>query len=641
MDHVGQNDNTRQIQHKPVPLYAQALTFDEAPLLSSAQNYVSNRDADRGAWRRSDEPRPTEHGRGAQPKLTSATGETSYELVKTPSNKQTKRRGPRRSSRRGWQLLQGWWQEIVWCIISIICIIILVMVLRSYNNEPLPNWPLGLTLNTVVAFIATFCRTSFVLPVVESLSQYKWNWYKSPRPLKDFQIFDEASRGPWGSLRLLLATKGRLVGVLSAVILVSGIVTSTVTQSVVTYPTRSVQLPGNDNALTLRNEGYFWVTANSNSRRDVMFPINQIIPRSLNTPPEEAIPYHQASCRTNNCTWPLFTSLAVCVDMKNVTDLLTSEEGPTELPTNINATLPNGLFLQHISGYATMNISTGPSLSFNDTDVMTAKLFHFFVMYYGGQLRATEIIMHWCVNTYRVNVHENVPVTERVASHTIPSSGEVFVKNYNRTMNLTYFTSPDSPDTKYYAGGHGPDEIASVLESALVGAASDFGQYRYENGSQIYSTALSRAQIGINAANESQKLDDTQFTTLRNLTENIASGLTNALLTTNVSGSALQEERFVSIRWPWLTLLAAQVGLSVLTLVIIIIDTAGLNIDIVKGSPLPALLAMDPAEKDMLLRDHSEETGKIKSELPHLRAFGIAGGLQRNGDKWVLQALER
>lgn len=55
------------------------------------------------------------------------------------------------------------------------------------------------------------------------------------------------------------------MGVLSAIILVSGIATSTLTQSVVTYPTRNIQLPGNDSALTLKNDGYYWATANTNA----------------------------------------------------------------------------------------------------------------------------------------------------------------------------------------------------------------------------------------------------------------------------------------------------------------------------------------------------------------------------------------
>lgn len=108
-----------------------------------------------------------------------------------------------------------------------------------------------------------------------------------------------------------------------------------------------------------------------------------------------------------------------------------------------------------------------------------------------------------------------------------------------------------------------------------------------------------------------------------------------------MSGSALQEERYVSIRWPWLTLLAAQVGLSILTLVIIIIETARLDVEIVKGSPLPALLAVDPAEKNALLGDCSRGMREAESGLPHLRPFGIVGGLQRDGDNWVLQHAKR
>ncbi|KAI8317435.1 hypothetical protein K4K59_006696 [Colletotrichum sp. SAR11_240] len=423
---------------------------------------------------------------------------------------------------------------------------------------------------------------------MESLSQYKWNWYKkSPRPLADFRVFDEASRGPWGSLKLLVTTKGRIIGIMSAIILVSGIATSTLTQSVVTYPTRHTVLPANDSALTMRNDGYFWATANGN---------------------------------------------AVHGD---------------PIKAGTNATLPNGVSMQRSAyGYHNMNISTGTSLSYNDTDIVKAELFNFFVLYGPAptQLRAYEIMMHWCINTYNVTVQNNVPITQQVASYTKPNLGEVFVENYNMTINGTYLTSPDSPGKQYVASGMGPDNIAGALANTLVGYYIDLGAYTFNNGSEIYGTALSRAAIGINPLNESQKLDDTYFITLMNLTQNIASGLTNALLTTNESGSAWQDEVFVSIRWPWLTLLAAQVGLSIITLLIIIIQTAGLDIEIVKGSPLPAFLAMNPDEKTALMREQQEMDMRNRDnelQIPHLRAHGIVGGLERRGEEWVLRSSDR
>ncbi|TEA17003.1 hypothetical protein C8034_v000534 [Colletotrichum sidae] len=624
-------------RRKPVPSYVPPLAYDEALLLASADARVYDFEPD--VTQSSGAQRQDTFAKDYKPNSTFASRETEYELVTSPGHGRTKEDSRRSGSRRRFHVLRGWWPEIVWCIVSIVCIIVLVVVLHAYDGQPLPNWPSGLTLNTVVAFISTFCRTSFVLPVMESLSQYKWNWYKSPRPLADFRVFDEASRGPWGSLKLLVTTKGRLVGILAAVILVSGIATSTLTQSVVTYPTARLQLPGNDTALTRRNDGYFWASANSNSVRDVMFPVNQAVPRSLYTPPEEAILYHQASCSTSNCTWPTFTSLAVCVDMKNVTELLDSDGDPQEPGTN--STLPNGLTMQRSSyGYNNMNISTGTSLSYNNTDLINAKLFNFFVIY-GPTLRATEIMLHWCVNTYNVTVQNNVPVTQQVASHTKPSIGEVFVESYNMTVNGTYLTSPDNPEKKYVADGLGIAQIESILSATLVGYYINLAQYTFNNGTEIFGTALSRAgiQAAVGSLSESQALDDAQFTALRNLTQNIATGLTNALLTDDQGGSAWQDERFVSIRWPWLTLLAAQVGLSIVTLLLIMFQTACLDIDIVKGSPLPALLAINPMENIAMLREQQEGDVREldeKMQQHHLRAHGIVGALGRKGDGWVL-----
>jgi hypothetical protein len=122
--------------------------------------------------------------------------------------------GSMSESTGGWQkttrrIIDGWWQEMLCCLISIIFLITLAITLRKFNNKPLPNWPSGITLNTVLACKATICRTALLIPVTEGLAQPKWTWFKmKPRPLKDFEAFDKASRGLGGSLSLLLYTKG-------------------------------------------------------------------------------------------------------------------------------------------------------------------------------------------------------------------------------------------------------------------------------------------------------------------------------------------------------------------------------------------------------------------------------------------------
>ncbi|KAF4946585.1 hypothetical protein FGADI_11064, partial [Fusarium gaditjirri] len=112
------------------------------------------------------------------------------------------------------RVIEGWWQEMLCCLVSVVALVILTMTLKKFNNQPLPDWP------------------------SEGLAQAKWVWFKQPRPLKDFEAFDKASRGLGGSLSLLSHTKGWFVGIIAAFLLSTTIATSTITQFAVTYPSR-------------------------------------------------------------------------------------------------------------------------------------------------------------------------------------------------------------------------------------------------------------------------------------------------------------------------------------------------------------------------------------------------------------------
>lgn len=43
----------------------------------------------------------------------------------------------------------------------------------------------------------------------EGIGQLKWQWFKTSHPLYDLQKYDEASRGPWGALKLLRSIRNR------------------------------------------------------------------------------------------------------------------------------------------------------------------------------------------------------------------------------------------------------------------------------------------------------------------------------------------------------------------------------------------------------------------------------------------------
>lgn len=62
---------------------------------------------------------------------------------------------------------------------------------------------------------------------------------------------------------------------------------------------------------------------------------------------------------------------------------------------------------------------------------------------------------------------------------------------------------------------------------------------------------------------------------------------------TTSAGEALQTEAFVIVRWEWLAFLAAQVGLAIIFLLAIVINTARLGVDVVKSNNLAELFAAE------------------------------------------------
>lgn len=112
-------------------------------------------------------------------------------------------------------ILQWWWIEIGASVLSIVTMFVLIAVLSLQDGKPIQTWDHGnVTINTVVAAISTLNRISLMFPVSGAISQAMWIWFagskKSERcqsRLEDLEVFDEASRGAWGSLQLLWRLK--------------------------------------------------------------------------------------------------------------------------------------------------------------------------------------------------------------------------------------------------------------------------------------------------------------------------------------------------------------------------------------------------------------------------------------------------
>lgn len=89
----------------------------------------------------------------------------------------------------------------------------MVATLWYYHDKPQSAWQQSyFTLNGLVAFLATLIKTGLIVPVSAAIGQRKWLRFipnrtsaRRARRLGDFEVFDEASRGSVGSMKLMFS----------------------------------------------------------------------------------------------------------------------------------------------------------------------------------------------------------------------------------------------------------------------------------------------------------------------------------------------------------------------------------------------------------------------------------------------------
>lgn len=108
-------------------------------------------------------------------------------------------------------LRRAWKWEIFTLLVGMYALCDIIVLLALYRNQPTSEWKLKLELGTAIAVLSQVAHSAFLVPVAACIGQLKWNWLQD-RASKtgqaataiDIRRFDEATRGPWGSLLLLL-----------------------------------------------------------------------------------------------------------------------------------------------------------------------------------------------------------------------------------------------------------------------------------------------------------------------------------------------------------------------------------------------------------------------------------------------------
>jgi hypothetical protein len=148
-------------------------------------------------------------------------------------------------------MAEKWWIfEIFAWLLGTIGLIAIIIILRSTEGKPIPDWkigderlptpPLAVNINSVISIFSTLVKSTLLIPVVAGMSQLKWVWFRNGHRMSDFQVFDAANKGPLGSVILLWKFRGRNLASLGAFIVIASLGLDFAFQQLVVYPPRPI-----------------------------------------------------------------------------------------------------------------------------------------------------------------------------------------------------------------------------------------------------------------------------------------------------------------------------------------------------------------------------------------------------------------
>ncbi|KAK7966072.1 uncharacterized protein PG986_000349 [Apiospora aurea] len=138
--------------------------------------------------------------------------------------------------RRATGLWAAWKWELLLLLLSVLSLVATAVTLYRLSGNSLESWG-GFFLgpNTVVSILAAISKAALAFAVSSCVAQAKWNWYRRGRDhLLIFERFEEASKGPWGSVRLLRTIWVRHWSALGALIIISLLAYEPFMQTIVT-----------------------------------------------------------------------------------------------------------------------------------------------------------------------------------------------------------------------------------------------------------------------------------------------------------------------------------------------------------------------------------------------------------------------
>jgi hypothetical protein len=224
-------------------------------------------------------------------------------------------------------VLDSWMLNYAALSLSFASLASTIFILGYYNGRPLSDWQHPLSFNTVLSLLATVVKGSTMLATATALSQSKWMWYHtSNRPLQDFGIFSDASRGPLGAAQLLVRLRMWHLASLGAVVTLLALFSDASVQASATFPLRMSDI------------GEAWIPISTNYTVDAIQPpviatVDGVDPSLKSALYSGVLDAHARTtssiltpeCSSGDCSFPPYASLGICSECRNVTSRMRQE----------------------------------------------------------------------------------------------------------------------------------------------------------------------------------------------------------------------------------------------------------------------------------------------------------------------------
>lgn len=257
--------------------------------------------------------------------------------------------------------VNSWMFEAISIMLAVGLMVAITTVLARFNGQVVPDWPLSISLNTLVALLSTIARALVLVTVAAVIGQDRWAWFSSrARAMNHFQRFDDASRGLLGSLCLLFVAPGSPVAVFGSVVVILSLAMGPFAQQAIKSVECSRYVPGVNASVPVAHSADLMSLRLGAGLYTIDYVMRGVMINGLLNPTgnDSAVP---VTCPTGNCTFAVdsenvaYSSIGLCsscldvasfVDISNVTQ--DSEPDSNITWYNINYTLPNGGLVQEL-----------------------------------------------------------------------------------------------------------------------------------------------------------------------------------------------------------------------------------------------------------------------------------------------------